>query len=147
MQTDKGVPPFMGDKLISFLPRGTNANQCFASYETVHEVSNQMRKRARVDLVDLGQPDPDQTRDKFMIVDLISEIEWSELHFVISESWSDTRLPVDAQLQIEQPKLRRGGTRVVGIVAHFSPVMWLHLSRSSTLSKTDGVDLNREFLL
>ena len=44
-------------------------------------------------------------------------------------------------------EMKEGGAYIMGIVAHFSRVMWHHLSRPILEKKTDGQDLNQEILL
>ena len=76
-------------------------------------------------------------RDKFMTVYLISEIQRSESHFTICESWSDTWLPVDTLMEIERLNSREN-RRHHRIVAHFLYATWNHLSRPISQKEIDG---------
>ena len=120
---------------------GLNFFIIFASNVAVREASDQVHERARVDLVNFGPPDPNQTFDKFMIVYLISEIQRSETHFTIYESWSDTWLLVDALMKIERLNSREKVGLHRGIVAHFLYARWHHLSCPISQKEIDGLDL------
>ena len=91
----------------------------------VREASDQAREMMRVDLVDVGPLDPNQTHVKnFTTVDLISEIQRLELHFAIGKSWSDMPMKVERSNSTKKVGSHRG------IVAHFLYAMWHHLSHS-----------------
>ena len=61
MQTHNAVSPFIGDKSSDFCHVGLMCFNLFAGDVADHGASNQMHENTRVDLVDLGPPDPDHT--------------------------------------------------------------------------------------
>ena len=61
MQGDKGVCPYIGRILLCFLPCGTYHFFMYAGDVAMHGTWIKARESARVDLVDFGPPDRDQT--------------------------------------------------------------------------------------
>ena len=60
-QIDKGVTPYISDKLLKFFPCGTNVSISQVTWPLMKR-GIKARKQAHADLVELGPPDCDQSK-------------------------------------------------------------------------------------